>query len=112
MLFITQETELNLSQHISVVYFYAPWLVFHKKIYSLLQELEENFKKIKFYGVDVSQLEKCVNRFKVKSIPTIQIYDQGLLLKQVVGIQTIISAFEEKLSDIYEVYGDDNKELQ
>lgn len=104
MNFITQESELDTKNGLSVIYFYAPWLLFHKKILEQLQDIESILKNIKFYGIDIDQFRNLVTRFGLTSLPTILIVkDEGKIVKNIVGIRAT-AGFRNLIHDIYESY--------
>ena len=48
MNFITSENELKLNDGLCAVYFYAPWLVYHKKMMVMFNKIKDKYKNINF----------------------------------------------------------------
>lgn len=108
MIFITNELELKFGKGISVLYFYADWLLFHKKMKLMIEKVELEYSDIKFYAVDVSDFKGACQRFKIKTIPTVIIMtDDGKEAKRQTGLTTTPS-FRKVFTDIYSSYGEQN----
>lgn len=108
MIFITNESELRFENGIFALYFYADWLLFHKKILIMIKKMEQEYPTIKFYGVDLGSFKNLFQRFKVDTIPTIiMTVDNGKEIKRLTGLTTTAS-FRKVFTDIYELYGDQN----
>lgn len=104
MIFLTQDTELDIKNRLSVIYFYAPWLLLHQVVLSTLSEIEDIYKNIKFYGVDVNIFKGLVTRFNITSLPSILIVkDEGKIIKNVIGMQGV-SNVRNTIHDIYKTY--------
>lgn len=104
MNFIIQDTDLDTKSGLSILYFYAPWLLFHNKIINDISELENTYNKIKFYGIDVIQFKKLIVRFNISSIPSLLITkDEGKFVKNIIGVQAI-SNTKSTIHDIYKAY--------
>jgi thiol-disulfide isomerase/thioredoxin len=108
MIFITNELELKFGDGISALYFYADWLLFHKKMKLMIEKVELDHPAIKFYAVDVGDFKNSCQRFKIKTIPTIIIMiDGGKEVKRQTGL-TNTAPFRKVFTDIYCLYGEQN----
>ena len=108
MIFITQDSELDIKHGMSIIYFYAPWLLFHNKISEYFIEIEKEFQDIKLYAIDIDQFNGLVTRFNILSLPTILIVkDEGKLIKNVTGMLAI-SGIGNIIRDIYKSYTNDH----
>ena len=99
MLFVTEESQLELNNNICVVYFYSNWMPFHKKMLSILNKMEDNYKDIKHLSVDVDQFKTIIKRFNIESIPTVLFFKNGKEVKRIVGI-VLTSAMRSTYADI------------
>lgn len=103
---ITSESELKFGKGVFALYFYAPWLLFHKKINLMIEKTEEEHKNIKFYAIDVDSFKNICQRFKIKAIPTIVIMaDEGKEMKRQIGLINTAD-FRKIFTDIYDIYGE------
>lgn len=104
MIFITNESELQMGKGICALYFYADWLLSHKKMQIMITKVEEEKENIKFFAIDIESFKSYCLRFKIDSIPTILVLgDGGLELKRINGL-TMTSAFKKVFADIYSLY--------
>jgi thioredoxin-like negative regulator of GroEL len=100
MIFINQESELDLNGTAQVIYFYAPWMPHHKKMILMLSKMEEKYKDIIFYAVDVDAFKGLCVRFSVSSIPEVLLFKNNKKVKNITGI-VLTSAFKKAFADIY-----------
>lgn len=104
MIFITDDSELKISTGIYGLYFYADWLLPHKKMLIMIDKVEKKFEKIKFYAIDTDSFKSACLRFKVNSLPTILVLgDGGQEIKRITGMP-MTSAFKKVFADIYASY--------
>ena len=99
MNFILNETDINVLEN-SVLYFYAPWMPYHKKMINMLSSLEERYKNIKFYAIDCDSFKSLAKAYEVEEIPTILIYDSNKKRKKIVGL-IMSSALKKFFNDIF-----------
>jgi len=100
MIFITQEDELNIDQPKQAIYFYASWMPYHNKFLTMISKVEEKYKDIIFYAIDVDQFSNQCKRFLITSIPTVILLKGGKELKRINGL-VLTSAFKSAFADIY-----------
>jgi thioredoxin 1 len=100
MIFINQELELDLNGEGKIVYFYASWMLYHKKMMIMLNKMEEKYKNLTFYAVDVDAFKGLCVRFSVNSIPEVILFKNGKKVKNINGI-VLTSAFRKAFADIY-----------
>jgi len=100
MNFITHEEELKINNGLCAVYFYAPWLIYHKKMMVMFDKVKEKYKDISYIGVDVSQFKKITSIYEVDSIPTVIVFNKGKEVNRLKGI-CLTSAFRSFFDDIY-----------
>ena len=99
MIFITEESDLDLNNNFTVLYFYASWMPYHKKMFHMFSKIEEKYKNTVFYAIDVDNFKKNCKRFDVIEIPTIIIRDSDKEIKRSVGL-ILNSAFNKMFADI------------
>lgn len=99
MLFITKEDDIQLN-NLSVLYFYASWMPYHKKVLYMIDKIEKKYENIKFQAVDVDFFKNQCLRFNIKSVPTIVIFDDDKEIKRINGI-VLTSAFKSAFNEIY-----------
>ena len=96
--FIIEDSDLKLGQNISAVYFYASWMPFHKKMVKMINKIEEE-RKITFLAIDANYFKSLCKRYKIESVPTIVIFNNGKEVKRVVGL-ILTSALRSIFIDI------------
>lgn len=101
MLFISDESELILQDKIQSLYFYASWMPYHKKMLTMLSKMEEKYPDIDFISVDVDFFKNFIKRFKIESIPTIILLNNGKEINRINGL-VLTSAIKKAFADIYE----------
>lgn len=69
----------------SVVLFYTKWCPLCKKMKFSLYELCDNNDDIRFYLVDISDESEINQHLKIKSTPTLLIYQNGNLIDNISG---------------------------
>lgn len=99
MIFITDESELNLNCKNTILYFYASWMPFHKKMLSMISKMEDKYKNFVFYGIDTDYFKNLNKIFDIQEIPTIIIRNENKELKRIIGV-IMTSAFKSSLNDI------------
>jgi thiol-disulfide isomerase/thioredoxin len=103
MLFLCRDTELNIGQGVSVLYFYATWFPLYRKITQMLFSLEKAYPEFHFYAIDVAQFPSYIKRFELTSLPTILFRrEKGKKVgKNLVGLPAIFNV-SSVLADIYQ----------
>ncbi len=99
MMFITREEELKTDLPMQALYFYAPWMPFHNKFITMIGKIEEKYKDINFFAVDVDEFSNQCKRFSIDSIPTVLILKEGKEVKRINGL-VLTSAFKSAFADI------------
>jgi thiol-disulfide isomerase/thioredoxin len=104
MLFLCQDTELNINSGLSVLYFYATWVPLHQKITQMLLSLEKfHPEETHFYAIDIVQFPSYIKRFELTSLPTILFRrEKGKKGgKDLIGLPAVFN-IGSVLSDIYQ----------
>lgn len=101
MKFLTTEEDLNFDNANQALYFYSSWMPYHKKMMVMISKIEEKYKDIQFFGIDVDHLPGMCKRFNIESIPTVIIMiENGKEYKRINGL-VLTSAFKSAFADIY-----------
>jgi thioredoxin-like negative regulator of GroEL len=106
MIFLTQEKDIIITG-LQSLYFYSSWMPHHKKMMSMLSKMEEKYKDMGFFAVDVDFFKVFCKRFNVTSIPTIIILNNGKELRRINGL-ILTSALRKAFADICDSIGDIN----
>lgn len=72
---------------VCVVDFYADWCGPCKIMEPILDEVAKEEKEVKFGKLDVDGSRETASKFRIMSIPTILIFKDGELKKQLSGVQ-------------------------
>lgn len=76
---------------IKFVDFFATWCNPCRMMSPVLEELDEKYDNVSVYKVDVDQNAELADRLDISSVPTILIYKDGKIVKQVMGFQPLAS---------------------
>jgi thioredoxin 1 len=74
------------TEGVSVVQFTAPWCGPCRMLAPRLQELSEDLS-VNYFKVNIDENTELARNFQIMSIPTLQFYKDGELVKTVVGIR-------------------------
>jgi len=100
MLTLTQEDQFKISNGIQGIYFYATWMPFHKKMNLMISKVEKKYNNLSFVCVDVDIFKGLTKRFKIESIPTVLILNNGEEVHRITGL-VMTSAFKSAFADIF-----------
>lgn len=82
----TFEAEVEKSQGLAVVDFWATWCGPCRMIAPILDELAQEYDgRAKVLKLDVDANVRTASRFQVRSIPTVLFFKDGKLVDQVIG---------------------------
>lgn len=71
MIYLSSEENFKIDDSCHILYFYAPWMIFHKKFIKMISVVEENDKNINFIAIDVDNYKNICKRYNVTAIPSI-----------------------------------------
>jgi thioredoxin-like negative regulator of GroEL len=100
MNFITHEEEFKINSGICAVYFYTPWLIYHKKMLTMIDKVKEKYQNISYIGADASQFKRISSMYEVDSVPTVIVFNNGKEINRINGV-CLTSAFRAFFDDIY-----------
>jgi len=106
MNFILHEEDIKLD-HLHVLYFYASWMPYHKKMMIMIDKIEQKYRNITFSAIDVDFFKNSCKRFAVVSVPSTVVFLDGKEIKRITGM-VLTSAFKSIFADICESTGDHN----
>jgi thioredoxin 1 len=89
MISVTSESDFQVSSGLYLVKFWATWCGPCKRMEPMLKQLESEFTMLKFLSVDVDQTPTLAQKFRVKTIPTLLIINNGVETNRVVGLSLI-----------------------
>ena len=70
----------------AVVDFWATWCEPCKRLDQVLEDIAEKYNGlISFYRVDVNESQQTINRYSIRSIPTLLFFHEGEIVDHVIG---------------------------
>lgn len=90
---------LDIEKGISLVKFSATWCAPCKKVSSTIERIEPEFSKIKFLEVDVDDNPDLAKDYKIRSLPTVIVFNNGDELTRIIG-SVKVDALRKTLRDI------------
>ena len=100
MFFLIKEVDLNIYSEKCVLYFYATWMPFHKKMMVMLKKMEQKYNDINFFAIDAEAFKDLRKRFSIKSVPTIILLKNRNEKSRIVGL-ILTSVLTSTFADIY-----------
>lgn len=92
---INNLTEKNFEQEISngncLVEFGAEWCGPCKKQLPVLEQLANKYSNIKFFKVDVDEVQSMKSKFQIRSVPTIILFKDGNVVHTKSGLSNLSS---------------------
>jgi len=86
--------EMIITNLVNVFYFTADWCQPCKNIRPIINEINRDKPGLKFHMIDADIEQELVQRFKIQSLPTFIIINQGKEIQRLIGSQT-----KEKLQE-------------
>lgn len=86
---IANESDFNVENGVYAVKFWATWCQPCKVFAPKVEILDKEFKDIEFFSIDIDQVPILVQKFKVRSLPTLLILDNGKEVARIEGLQLL-----------------------
>ncbi len=88
---LVQITEENFSSFIAsgtcLVDFYADWCGPCRMMAPILEELSQEVKEAKIGKLDIDKAQKIAAQFKITSVPTLIVFQEGKEVSRVIGLK-------------------------
>lgn len=81
------EKVVNLKGKV-VVDCYAPWCSPCRMLSPIIDEISEEIFEYKFYKINVDDAPSVMRKYQIMSIPTILVFDNGVLKKKEIGFKS------------------------
>jgi len=99
MTYLEKSSDFNdlISKGDVLVDFFATWCGPCQMLGSVLEDIEEHVERIKIIKVDIDEFEDLTKEHGILSVPTMEVYKDGKLVRKEVGfhpMDDIISWFE------------------
>ena len=85
MIHLEKENFNELITDKAIVDFYATWCGPCKMLSPVFESVSEEIKDIKFIKVDVDKFEELCRNYKVMSVPTLILFENGKEVKRKIG---------------------------
>lgn len=82
------------NDRLTIIDFWAAWCIPCKYMSTILKGLVDNYKDVSFYTMDVDKNLELVNKYNIRSVPTIFYFKNGNLLGKSIGVSS-----KDKISD-------------
>ena len=86
---VTNESDFNVDNGLYAVKFWSAWCQPCKAFAPKVDTLDEEFEDIDFISIDIDQVPSLAQKYKVRSLPTLLIIDNGHEYKRIEGLQLI-----------------------
>ncbi|MCR4330138.1 MAG: thioredoxin [Candidatus Roizmanbacteria bacterium] len=93
------EKEVLKSEKPVIVDFYADWCGPCRVLAPTIEELDKARKDILVVKVNVDEAQDLAMQYRVMSIPTVLLFNDGKVAKQFVGVQSK-NAFEDAVAEL------------
>jgi len=96
---VTSEADFNVSNGIYVVKFWATWCQPCKTYIPTLEKLDLEYKDVGFLSIDIDQVFSLAQQLKIKSLPTLIIFKDGIEVERIIGV-SLITPIRKVLNDV------------
>ncbi|NJN75487.1 MAG: thioredoxin [Synechococcaceae cyanobacterium RL_1_2] len=88
-------SEVIESPHVVIAYFWAPWCGLCNFIEPLIMQLPKKFaKELKLVSINADANFKLANNYRIKSLPTLIIFNQGQVAQRIESFHDRDSLFQ------------------
>jgi thioredoxin-like negative regulator of GroEL len=99
MIYVLEESEIDTCAD-ACLYFYATWLLFHKKMTVLIDKMEDLYPNVKFYAIDIDHMMSLKKAFDIRELPTLVLIQNGAHIKNIVGVP-LVAGLRSNFNSIY-----------
>ncbi len=78
--------EIINNKTMTVVDFSATWCMPCRMLKPILEKVEEQFKDVKFYSLDIDESEDVAKRYRIFSVPSVLCFKDGKKVDSMVGL--------------------------
>ena len=96
---VNDESELHLESGVCAVKFSATWCSPCKQMEPTIEKLESEFQNAKFISIDIDEVPSIVQRYKIRSLPTLLIMKDGQEVNRVI-VLSLIEPLRKILRDV------------
>lgn len=86
---IMSDSDLEIESGLYVIKFWATWCGPCKKMEPTLLQLESEFEMMKFISIDVDQVPTLAQKYRIKTLPTLLLLNNGKEVNRVTGMSLI-----------------------
>jgi len=86
---ITNESDFNVDNGFFAVKFWSTWCQPCKAFAPKVASLDEEFNDVDFISIDIDQVPSLAQKYKVRSLPTLLIIENGNEVNRIEGLQLI-----------------------
>lgn len=84
---ILNESDLNVnSNELVVIAYTSKWCTFCPKAHTIYKKMEEEFKTVKFYSIDIDLVSSLAAKYRIMSLPTLVFLKNGIETNRAVGL--------------------------
>jgi len=106
---VTSESDFNVDNGLYAIKFWSTWCQPCKAFAPKVDSLDEEFEDIDFISIDTDQVPTLAQKYKVRSLPTLLIIENGNEYQRIEGVQ-LIGPMRKLLRDLSQSQLDENIE--
>lgn len=100
---VTNESDFNVNDGLYAVKFWSAWCQPCKMLAPKIEILDKEFDDIDFISIDIDQVPSLAQKYKIRSLPTLLIIDNGDEFKRIEGLQ-LIGPMRKILRDLNQLH--------
>lgn len=92
---ITLTEEINASEGVTVVDFWADWCPPCKAMHPILEQLEKDYPKVRWCRLDADKFPTVCQKYDVRSLPTLLVFKNAEVQHRIIGAQSKDNLLDE-----------------